>query len=216
VHIFVSVKSSLNSVPSSAGDQGDNGEAGRSHGEGEEETREFMDDIKLKILQCVVRGEREQRGGGDVAQHDVTDKIKNRETNFDSEGFLSGGNEIVVDDVFDNGVEYNQEDCLLGSSSEKESFDAEDESDVPRTDSEKSSADGENYPTWKNIQMYFQREHLLSQEEHRYEVFKIMKDYVRTIKRNKVLEILDDHVFEDEDSLEDAVFLVSEIIFNSK
>jgi len=212
-------------------------------------SREFINDIKQKILQCVSSTPSEESLDNEEMveeepQENLSDECGQLE-NDDNEEQNTDEHHIIVDEKERNGENLEMMDSKCSSTSNpKESLIEvslyEGDMDVPaksmtyeeRLENEnldnifennryiqkenepEAEKNKEGSPERKDIIEYIREEPLYDDDEHRYNLMELITNYAKDIKRKKILEILDNSTFDDEDSVEDAVFLMSEILYS--
>ena len=103
---------------------------------------------------------------------------------------------------------------LISNNSSPRNSIAEQPIEDEKTSYDEQQITAEEIPTRKDIIDYVEGEPLYEQDEHRVKIMELITKYVKDVKKKKILDILDNHAFEDEDSVEDAVFLMSEILYS--
>eukprot|EP00092_Neocalanus_flemingeri_P001459 GFUD01001557.1.p1 GENE.GFUD01001557.1~~GFUD01001557.1.p1 ORF type:complete len:483 (-),score=172.49 GFUD01001557.1:107-1555(-) len=218
-------------------------------------TREFIDDMKQKILQCVnssppSEGDSEEKGEDESAEEEQSTSVSecddpsssleeslDRRSNLSSKrnsliltedteteyklgtpSFQSHEAVITTEEIKPiNDADNSEENPLFNSKSPSPTSSIADqpiEDDKTSGDENEQLIKKEEFPTRKDIVECLEGETLYEQEEHRVKIMELIRNYVKDVKKNKILDILDNHVFEDEDSMEDAVFLMSEILYS--
>merc|ERR1719419_518798 len=168
-------------------------------------------DVKQKILQCVNSSASSEKRFEEEQEENMNDEIMNsdRENNNsnqadsgdETENFESNVNEstIIATDFSEETINSDESDC--------------NESDICDNISVTKEAE-EDFPSRNAILTYINSEKLYEYEDHRVKILKMITKYIRDIKKQKILDILDNHAFDDEDSVEDAVFLMSEVLYS--
>ena len=77
----------------------------------------------------------------------------------------------------------------------------------------KEERESDHYPS-RNIITNFVRECTIFQEDaHRQKLMHIVKLYIKKVKKEKITNIIDTILSEEEGNIEDAIFLISEVLY---
>jgi len=208
-------------------------------------TREFIDDIKQKILQCVTNSppnednkieeddqsspqledilsstEEVNEIDSDNPDHQLEDTVLLSPDESETETRITQhSDDLTSENELNNAEQISEENSIRAenegfsnNSSNRNSI-ADQKYKEDEYSEEGSKLTEEEAPTRNEIIDYISKEPLYDEEEHRVNIMDLITDYVKNIKRMQILEIYDNHVFEDEDSIEDAVFRMSEILY---
>ena len=92
---------------------------------------------------------------------------------------------------------------------------------IPRNDNddngenyhEEEEKDADSYPSRQLITNFMRDCSLFQEDEHRQELMNIVKSYIKQVKKKSIMDIIDTILSEDEDTAEDAIFLISEVLY---
>ena len=176
--------------------------------------REFMDTIRRRILQCVSTNsgeedqgdhedQKDQKAGEmlrNVAMKEAEDDWEDREKR-ELRASLSSLNMIE-----DKGWDVKAEMRIIP----RNDNDNDDDGENYHEDKEK---DVDNYPSRQLIANFTRDCSLFQEDEHRQELMNIVKSYIKKVKKESIMDIIDTILSEDEDTAEDAIFLISEVLY---
>ena len=69
-----------------------------------------------------------------------------------------------------------------------------------------------NKPSRDDIIAFIENEAIFDLQEHRNEILKLITNYAKDARKKLVVDILDDKMFEDDDSIEEVVKMLNEFI----
>ena len=80
----------------------------------------------------------------------------------------------------------------------------------------KSNVDCEEFPRRGDIAQFIRSCSLYEEESHSANLMDIVKCYVKSARKAKIMKILDEYFSEEEDNAEDAIFLISEVLYGGE
>ena len=80
----------------------------------------------------------------------------------------------------------------------------------------KSNVDCEEFPRREDIARFIRSCSLYEEESHTANLMDIVKCYVKSARKAKIMKILDEYFSEEEDNAEDAIFLISEVLYGGE
>ena len=80
----------------------------------------------------------------------------------------------------------------------------------------KSNVDREEFPRREDIAKFISSCSLYEEESHSANLMDIVKCYVKSARKAKIMKILDEYFSEEEDNAEDAIFLISEVLYGGE
>ena len=91
---------------------------------------------------------------------------------------------------------------------------------VPRNDDEdqdhdvlKEERESDHYPSRRIITNFVRECTIFEEDVHRQELMHIVKSYIKKVKKDKIIDIIDTILSEEESNTEDAIFLISEVLY---
>ena len=172
--------------------------------------REFMDTIRRRILQCVSTNsceeerdheeDREEEALGRNAMNEAEEEDwLEREKNDLRSSMCS----LPV--IEDNGWDV-KEDLRIVSRNDDETNNLHD-------GALENTIELNDYPSRQLVTTFLRECSLFEEDEHRQELMNMVKSYIKKIKKEKILGIVEKILSEEEDNTEDAVFLISEVLY---
>ena len=78
----------------------------------------------------------------------------------------------------------------------------------------KSNVESEEFPRREDISEFIRSCSLYEEESHSANLMDIVKCYVKSVRKARIMKILDQYFYEEEeDNAEDAIFLISEVLY---
>ena len=148
--------------------------------------RQFMDSVRRKILQCV------STASGDEDEEEEEEEI------LEEESLEEDDRESRWDNVVKNCHDEHTKDS------------DDDQKDM------KSNVDREEFPRREDIAKFIRSCSLYEEESHTANLMDIVKCYVKSARKAKIMKILDEYFSEEEDNAEDAIFLISEVLYRGE
>ena len=191
--------------------------------------REFMDTIRRRILQCVSTNSGEEEDGVNMKEN--TRKEAEGEGNMKEnmreeveEGILK---ENMREEAEEDWAEREKRELRASLSSlnamDDKGWDVKEELRmVPRNedDSEdqdhgalKEERESDHYPSRKIITNFVRECTIFQEDLHRQNLMHIVKSYIKKVKKEKIIDIIDTILSEEEANTEDAIFLISEVLY---
>ena len=204
---------------------------GRSrHGSGDEDwimvdpktDREFMNTIRRRILQCVSTNSEEEEGSVSEEPGETRDLMMNvmdgDEDWEEREKRKLRASMSSLTDIHDNGWEMKEMMKTIPRHDGFKSSDdvekvAENHLDEHGTNFEEEEKESDDSPRRQLLTNFIQKSPLFKQDGHRQELMHIVKSYIKKVKKDRIMDILDTFLSEEEDNAEDAIFLISEVLY---
>ena len=177
------------------GQQGHDGQEGQ-HGQDDwvlvtdpSQDRQFMDSVRRKILQCVSSASGDEDEG---QEEEILEEILEEESleEDDREGRWDNVVKNCHDEPTNDSADYHED--------------------------MKSNVDCEEFPRREDIAKFIRSCSLYEEESHTANLMDIVKCYVKSARKAKIMKILDEYFSEEEDNAEDAIFLISEVLYGGE
>ena len=181
--------------------------------------REFMDTIRRRILQCVSTNtedddqedDQEDQKAGEIMQRNSIEEEEEEEDWEEREkrelrASLSRSSLNVMED---KGWDVKEELRMIPRNDDDEESHQEDDA----FEEGEKEREVDNYPSRELITNFMQGCSLFQEDEHRQELMSIVKSYIRKVKKETIMDIIDTILSDNEENAEDAIFLISEVLY---
>ena len=111
----------------------------------------------------------------------------------------------------DKGWDVKEELRMIPRNNDDDDVENHQEDDELEEEEEREVDD--HYPSREIITNFMRDCSLFQEEEHRQELMNIVKSYIRKVKKETIMDIIDTILSEDEENAEDAIFLISEVLY---
>ena len=173
------------------------GQDGHGHGQHDQDDwvlvtdpsqdRQFMDSVRRKILQCV------SSASGEEEEEESLEEESLEEESLEEDDRESRWDNVVKnchDEPTNDSADYHED--------------------------MKSNVDCEEFPRREDIAKFIRSCSLYEEESHTANLMDIVKCYVKSARKAKIMKILDEYFSEEEDNAEDAIFLISEVLYGGE
>ena len=166
--------------------------------------RKFIEDVRKKILQCVSN------------KTDINYDTIHEENEEQENCIRALNNEIEYREAelkaLNDEMENLRVECgIAGNLTDYDKSNPNVENDA---DKFTETDDKEEYPSRKEIAEFIRNASVFEDDNHQAAIFRVVRDYIKDVKKKSVMNILDNYLTGDEDSddAEDAIFLISEVL----